>query len=174
MVQEIPIVSDSYAIINGYQITGYNEIMGDSVLSIGLYTRAVNSLQSNEDVRVSKRLFLPSSRLRGFEVGKIGPKDGADFVGGNYMASFNTALTLPFLFQSFDNVDFAVFYDAANVWHVDYDSLVDQGNSIRSAAGVAVDVITPVGPLSFSLSQPITKQSGDVTESFRFNLGTTF
>ncbi len=174
LVQEIPIVSDSYAIINGYQITGYNEIMGDSVLSIGLYTRAVNSLQSNEDVRVSKRLFLPSSRLRGFEVGKIGPKDGADFVGGNYMASFNTALTLPFLFQSFDNVDFAVFYDAANVWHVDYDSLVDQGNSIRSAAGVAVDVITPVGPLSFSLSQPITKQSGDVTESFRFNLGTTF
>ena len=133
--------------------------MGDSVLAIGLYTRAVNSIQSNEDVRVSKRLFLPSSRLRGFEAGKIGPKDGADFVGGNYMASFNTALTLPFLFQSFDNVDFAIFYDAANVWHVDYDSLVDQGNSIRSAAGVAVDVITPVGPLSFSLSKPITKKS---------------
>ena len=37
-------------------------------------------------------------------------------------------------------------------------------NSIRSATGIAVDVITPVGPLSFSLSQPISKQTGDVTE----------
>tara|TARA_B100000579_G_scaffold413489_1_gene406173 strand:+ start:522 stop:2765 length:2244 start_codon:yes stop_codon:yes gene_type:complete len=173
-VQEIPIIADNYSIINGYQVTGYNEIMDNSVLSIGLYTRAINSISSDNDVRVSKRLFLPSNKLRGFEAGKIGPKDGADYVGGNYMASFNTALSLPFLFQTFDNVDFAIFFDAANVWHVDYSHLVDQGNSIRSSTGIAVDVITPVGPLSFSLSQPISKQSGDVTESFRFNLGTTF
>ena len=62
-------------------------------------------------MRVSKRLFLPSSKLRGFEAGKIGPRDGEDFVGGNYMASFNTALSLPFLFQAFDNIDFAIFFD---------------------------------------------------------------
>ncbi len=173
-VQEVPLITDSYAIINGYQVTGYNEIMDNSVLSVGIFTRAVNSIQSNNDVRVSKRLFLPQSKLRGFESGKIGPKDGEDFVGGNYMASFNTAVTLPFLFETFDNIDFSIFFDAANVWHVDYSNLVDQGNSIRSATGVAVDVITPVGPLSFSLSQPISKQTGDVTESFRFNLGTTF
>ncbi len=173
-VQELPLVSDNYSIINGYQATRYNEIMDESVLSIGIFTRAINSLQSGDDVRVSKRLFLPSSKLRGFEAGKIGPKDGEDFVGGNYMASFNTAVTLPFLFETFDNVDFSLFFDAANVWHVDYSHVVDQGNSIRSATGIAVDVITPVGPLSFSLSQPISKQTGDVTESFRFNLGTTF
>ncbi len=173
-VQEVPLISDNYSVINGYQVTGYNEIMDNSVLSVGIYTRAINSLQSGEDVRVSKRLFLPSSKLRGFEAGKIGPKDGEDFVGGNYMASFNTAVTLPFLFETLDNVDFSLFFDAANVWHVDYSQVVDQGNSIRSATGIAVDVITPVGPLSFSLSQPISKQTGDVTESFRFNLGTTF
>ncbi len=173
-VQEVPLISDNYSVINGYQVTGYNEIMDNSVLSVGIYTRAINSLQSGEDVRVSKRLFLPSSKLRGFEAGKIGPKDGEDFVGGNYMASFNTAVTLPFLFETLDNVDFSLFFDAANVWHVDYSQVADQGNSIRSATGIAVDVITPVGPLSFSLSQPISKQTGDVTESFRFNLGTTF
>ena len=174
IVQELPLISDNYSIINGYQITGYKEIVDQSVLSIGLYTRAINTLKSNEDVRVSKRMFLPKSKLRGFESGKIGPKDGKDYVGGNYMAAFNTSITLPYLFDSFDNVDFSLFYDAANVWHADYSRFVDQGNSIRSAAGVAVDVVTPVGPLSFSLTQPITKASGDVTETFRFNLGTTF
>ena len=31
---------------------------------------------------ISERLFIPSNRLRGFEGGKVGPKDGNDFVGG--------------------------------------------------------------------------------------------
>ena len=168
-LQEVPIVSDGNAIINGYQITRYKEVKDDTILSIGLYTRAITSLQSNKDVRVSKRLFLPQSKLRGFEAGKVGPKDGDDYVGGNYMASINTALTLPFLFPTFDKVDFTVFFDVANIWHVDYSKKVDQGNTIRSSTGVAADVITPVGPLSFSLSKPITKADGDITEGFRFN-----
>ena len=36
------------------------------------------------------------------------------------------------------------------------------------------DFFTPIGPLNFSLSEPITKGKNDITESFRFNLGTTF
>jgi outer membrane protein insertion porin family len=119
-------------------------------------------------------MFLPQSKLRGFKSGKVGPKDGNDFVGGNYMASFNAAMNLPFLFPTLDTVDFAVFFDVANVWHVDYSKVVDQGNTVRSSAGLALDINTPMGPLSFSLTQPITKDDKDVTESFRFNLGTTF
>ena len=90
------------------------------------------------------------------------------------MASFNTALSLPFLFPTFDKVDFALFFDAANIWHVDYSKNVDQGNTVRTATGVAVDIITPMGPLSFSFAKPITKADGDTTQGFRFNLGTTF
>ena len=173
-LQEIPILSDGAAIINGYQMTSYKEVLDDTVLSLGLYTRAITSLKSNTDVRVSKRMFLPQSKLRGFKSGKVGPKDGNDFVGGNYMASFNAAMNLPFLFPTLDTVDFAVFFDVANVWHVDYSKVVDQGNTVRSSAGLALDINTPMGPLSFSLTQPITKDDKDVTESFRFNLGTTF
>ena len=172
--QELPVLSDSYNIINGYQFTNFNEVVEGSVLSMGIYTRAVNTLQSDKNVRVSKRMFIPGSKLRGFEAGKVGPKDGKDYVGGNYMASFNTALTLPFLFPTYDNVDFSLFFDAANVWHVDYSKEVDQSNSVRAATGIGLNLITPIGPLSFSLSQPIAKADGDATESVRFNLGTTF
>ena len=62
----------------------------------------------------------------------------------------------------------------ANVWGVDYNSAIDDSNSIRSSTGIGLDWITPIGPLSFSLSQPLTKKSSDKTETFRFNLGTTF
>jgi len=69
---------------------------------------------------------------------------------------------------------FLFFFDAANVWGVDYSSALNDENKIRSSIGVAVDFFTPIGPLNFSLSEPITKSKNDITESFRFNLGTTF
>ena len=57
--QRLPIVSENQTIVNGYRITGYKEVADDMVVSSGIYSRAVNSL-SNDDVRVSKRLFAPS------------------------------------------------------------------------------------------------------------------
>jgi outer membrane protein insertion porin family len=68
------------------------------------------------------------------------------------------------------------FIDTANVWGVDYDNTLDDfySGSIRSSTGVALDWFSPIGPLNFSLAYPITKDDGDKTETFRFNLGTTF
>ena len=40
--------------------------------------------------------------------------------------------------------------------------------------GLAIDYFSPIGPLNFSLSETISKGKNDITESFRFNLGTTF
>ncbi len=138
-----------------------------------LFLRSVNSLDDS-DVRISKRAHMPYNRLRGFEKGKIGPVDNSDFVGGNYVTSLNLSTNLPGIFGTIENIDFSYFIDVGNVWGVDYDSSLDDSNFIRSSTGLALDLITPVGPLSFSLTQPITKKSTDKTESFRFNLGTTF
>ena len=117
---------------------------------------------------------MPAKKLRGFESGKVGPQQNNAFVGGNYISAINLTATLPELLPNFQNTDIAFFVDAANVWGVDYDSSVDKNSKIRSAVGIGVNVLTPIGPLSFSLAQPITKASSDKTETFRFNLGTTF
>ena len=170
--QELPIMSDNYEIVNSYESTRYQKIF-QSVTKVSFFGKAVNTL-SNDDVRISKRLFMPSNKLRGFESGKIGPIENNDYIGGNYVSALNLSATLPKLLPSFQNIDFSLFVDAANVWGVDYDSSIDNNTKIRSATGVAIDLLTPIGPLNFSLSQPITKSSSDTTESFRFNLGTTF
>jgi len=34
--------------------------------------------------------------------------------------------------------------------------------------------MSPVGPMNFTLAYPVSKETGDKTETFRFNLGTTF
>ena len=170
--QELPVVSDNYETVNSFETTRYQKI-SEMVTKVSFYGKAVNSL-GNEDVRISKRLFMPGNKLRGFESGKIGPIENNDYIGGNYISALNFSATLPKLLPSFQNIDFSLFVDAANVWGVDYNSDIDDNNKIRSSAGIAVDLLTPIGPLNFALSQPITKSSTDKTESFRFNLGTTF
>ena len=72
------------------------------------------------------------------------------------------------------NTDLKIFFDAGNVWGVDYSNTIDESNKLRSSTGVALELLTPLGPLSFSIAETITKASTDVTESFRFQLGTTF
>ena len=97
-----------------------------------------------------------------------------DFVGGNYITAFNIASTLPKLLPNSQNIDFSIFLDAANVWAVDYSSSVDDSNKIRSSTGAAINWISPIGPMSFILSTNLSKAKTDETQSFTFNLGTTF
>ena len=149
------------------------ELYDENITTMSVFLSSANSL-SNDDIKLSERLNVPSSKLRGFEFGKVGPKDGADFIGGNYISTINLTSTLPNFLENAQNTDFLIYFDAANIWGVDYDSSLDDSNKIRSAIGVGLDWFTPIGPLSFSLSQPLTKASTDKTESFRFNLGTTF
>ena len=169
--QRIPIVSESDTLLNGYQVDSYHTL-NEITASLGLYLRAVTGL--SDDVRISERLSLPRKRLRGFESGKIGPVDANDHIGGNYAASINFQTNLPFLFQSFQSVDFNYFFDAGNVWGVDYSSSIDESNEIRSSTGVGLEWFSPIGPFTFTLAQPITKKSSDQTQSFQFNIGTTF
>ena len=171
--QELPVISNTASILNSYSFTAYGEPVDDMVISSGILVSAVNSI-SNDDVRVSKRLYAPVKRLRGFQSGAVGPKDGDDYVGGNYLATFNTSSTVPFILQTLESVDLKVFLDVGNVWGVDYSSAIDDSNKFRSASGVALEILTPIGPLSFSFAEAITKASTDKTETFRFQLGTTF
>ena len=69
---------------------------------------------------------------------------------------------------------FFFFIDAANLWGVDYNNSLDDGGSIRSSLGFALDWYSPIGPMNFSLAYPVTKEDSDKEETFRFNLGTTF
>ena len=170
---ELPVISETNTLSNIYDYRFFTELYENNITSFSFFAKTSNSI-SGDDIKLTERNYLPSSKLRGFQSGKIGPKDGNDFVGGNYASSININSTLPQFFEENQNIDFSIFLDAGNVWGIDYDSSIDESNKIRSAAGLGVDWFTPIGPLNFSLSQPISKADTDKTESFRFNLGTSF
>ena len=168
-----PIISDTNTLTNTYNYKIFNEFYENNITSFSIFLASANSI-TDDDVKLSERLFIPSRRLRGFETGKVGPKDGDDFIGGNYSATFNAQSNIPGIFQNFQNLDAVMFFDAASLWGVDYNSSLDDGGKLRSSFGIGVDWFTVIGPLNFTLSEVITKEDDDVTESFRFNLGTTF
>ena len=170
---KLPLISEGLTLSNEYIYKLFTELYENNLTTTSFLFSFANSL-NNTEIKLSERLFVPSRNLRGFESGKIGPKDGNDFVGGNFISTLNFSSTLPQILENNQNLDFLFFFDAANIWGVDYDSSIDDKSGLRSSIGVGVDWLTPIGPLNFSLAQPLSKKSTDITETFRFNLGTTF
>ena len=170
--QSLPLIQDSSSIFNTLNISNYHDFSEDIIGSLKFQLKTVHGV--DDDVRLSNRQYISSRKLRGFVRGKVGPKDGADWVGGNYVTGLSAEAQLPNLLPESYRTDFGIYLDTANVWGVDYSDSVNDSNKLRSSIGIAANVFTPIGPLSWTLSQAITKAETDVTETFNFNIGTSF
>ena len=171
--QTLPLYADKPSISNYLTASIYETLTENVVGSTKFYITSANSI-GDDDVRLSKRKTLSSKRLRGFERNKIGPVDNNDYLGGNYAAALNFDANLPNVLPESSNADVSLFLDFGNVWGVDYDSSIDDSNKIRSSTGVSINWMSPLGPMTFVISENISKASTDKTESFNFNLGATF
>ena len=171
--QGIPVYADDHSsIFNQLSYSKYHTFSDDLIGAVKFYSAAITALE--DDVRISKRLHIPSRRLRGFESRKVGPVDNGDYVGGNYAAALNFEAALPNLLPESTQTDIAGFVDFANLWHADYDASVGQSSIIRSSIGIATNMYTPVGPLNFVLAQDLSAADSDTTQTFKFQIGTSF
>ena len=171
--QSLPFYADKAFVANTFTFSSYKSLSEDIVGASKIYLSAINGIGA-DDVRLSKRIGLSNRRLRGFEKNKVGPVDGNDHIGGNYAAAINFETNLPNLLPESTNTDVNLFLDFGNIWGVDYDSSLDDSNKIRSSTGIMASWMSPIGPMTFTLSQNISKASTDETQSFNFQLGTTF
>jgi len=171
--QGIPLLQeDKSSIFNKLSINKYHAFSDDVLGAVKFYAAGLWAL--DDEARISKRLHLPSNRLRGFEKRKIGPIDQGDYVGGNYATALNFEAALPNLLPEATQTDIAAFLDVANLWHVDYDATVGQSSKIRSSLGVATNMYTPIGPLNFVFAKDLSSAASDKTQTFKFQIGTSF
>ena len=128
----------------------------------------------NKDIKLSDRSHGSVSVIRGFENRGIGPVDGGDHVGGNYLASLSLRSTFPNPIPENLRANTIIFFDAANVWGVDYSNNIADSNKIRTSVGVGLDIMSPFGPVSFSYAVPLSSLSTDKKQNFLFNIGSSF
>ncbi len=171
--QKLPVyVEDNSSIFNRFSLSKYHSFNENVLGAFKFYAAGIFAIE--DDVRLSKRLHIPSRRLRGFESRKVGPVDSGDYVGGNYAVAMNFEAALPNLLPDATQTDVAAFLDLGNLWHVDYDSNLGQSSTIRSAIGIATNVFTPIGPLNFVFAQDLSSADSDTTQQFKFQIGTSF
>ena len=80
----LPILSETNTLTNNYNYKIFRELYENNISTFSFSFKSANSL-TGDDVKLSERLYISGRKLRGFESGKIGPKDGSDFIGGNYI-----------------------------------------------------------------------------------------
>ena len=169
----VPLYADEQS--SFYNRISFNKYHGfsDNVLgAVKFYAAGIVAIE--DDVRLSKRLHIPSKRLRGFASRKVGPMDGGDYIGGNYATTLNIEAALPNLLPEGTQTDIAAFFDLGNLWHTDYDSAIAQSSTLRSSVGFATNMFTPIGPLNFVFAQTLSSADSDETQTFKFEIGTSF
>ena len=166
--------SDIPTIQTGVGVTFYKELLSDKYIG-SAKARLANVVAFNDkDVKLSDRIFSSPADLRGFEPRGVGPVDSGDHVGGNNLATLSLKSTFPNPIPENLRATTFLFLDMGNVWGADYSSLISDSSKLRTSTGIALDVMSPLGPLSFTYSIPLSKASTDKEQNFLFNIGSSF
>lgn len=131
----------------------------------------------DDEIRISERFFLGGSKLRGFELGGLGPRDVAtdDSLGGTQFYRASAELQFPLgLPEEFD-IKGAIFSDVGTVWgNDDPFPNIEDSSALRASVGIGLGWVSPAGPIRIDLTQAVLKEDFDKTEVFAFSFGTRF
>ncbi|MFN2408999.1 MAG: outer membrane protein assembly factor BamA, partial [Halomonas sp.] len=108
-------------------------------------------------------------------------------LGGNVLMEGSAEVIFPLPFVEDQNsLQASLFLDAGNTFLSScYDVLDEDANrqecesgvdlgDLRYSAGLGLSWLTPVGPLTFAVAEPLNDESGDDTQFFQFALGQSF
>ena len=124
------------------------------------------------NLKTTNAFSLGGLNFKGFDYRGVGPIDNGIYLGGNNFYTSTIGYGSQFLFDKKDNINFRSFITSGSIWGSDYSSNNDFKN--RISAGISIDILTAVFPVSFSYAVPIEKEENDKVREFNFTIGTSF
>ena len=124
---------------------------------------------------LSSNFRLGGKNLRGFKSGKVGPKTGTSYTGGQYYYLTSLETNIDFNFDAYD-ITSTLFVDFGSVWGLEnpaYSSINDDHN-LRSSTGINFNWDTAIGPINFIYAVIIESETTDTTDNLYFDIGYNF
>ena len=117
---------------------------------------------------VFEKFFLGGLRtLRGYQVSSISPKDEEGrLIGGKKMFSTSLEASIPIMKEAKMRLTF--FVDYGGIGENSYTEIT------RSGAGMALEWISPMGPIQLVFAKPLNDKPGDRISNFEFSIGQRF
>ena len=129
--------------------------------------------------------------VRGFEESQLGPRDSlGNPYGGDFSVTGQIEAILPMPDKFANSARASLFYDFGQVAYLGNTRFTDKGgfpveydfdwNHFRSAVGVGVEWLAPLGLFRFSYAVPLTYRKGtelnygDELKGFQFSIGNAF
>ncbi len=165
----------------------------DDQVVIKLEGNAGHIQSLGNEVSIQDRFFKGGDTFRGFSPAGVGPRQannagGFDSIGGKTYAigtlEAQFPLGLPEAFGISGEVfsDFGTVFDAGNELTSGGTAAcvgagscpVSDSMGLRASIGAGMIWKSPFGPLRFEFAYPLMTQPNDVTQNFRFSIGTRF
>lgn len=136
---------------------------------IARYKTQVGAIFEQGYVPITSKFYMGGiSSVRGYQVSSLTPRDpsGAIRIGGDYMMTHSAELSYGILEKG--QMRLALFVDYGMI------GVSSFNETTRAAWGLAVEWISPMGPIVLVFPQPINPQPNDRISRFEFTMGTRF
>ncbi len=118
---------------------------------------------------------LGGKRLRGFKSGKIGPRTGNSYTGGQYYYLTSLETNFDLELEAFD-ITSTLFADFGSVWGLENPaySAINDDHELRSSIGVNFNWDSAIGPINIIYANILASETTDTTDNLYFDIGYNF
>ena len=165
---------DSYFYRNNFEFNYYKRL---SKRFIGAYKLKGGNINGYNDKYspLSSNFKLGGKTLRGFKSGKIGPKLGNSYTGGQYFYVTSLETNIDLDIDAFD-ITTTAFIDVGSVWGLENPAYIsiDDKHEARSSIGVNFNWDSAIGPINIIYANIIKSNKNDTTDNVYFDIGYNF
>jgi outer membrane protein insertion porin family len=164
----------SYYIKNRINYSTYKKLSDRFVGALKFQAGNLNGY-NGKYAPLSSNYKLGGKKLRGFKSGKVGPRTGNSYTGGQYFYLTSLETNIDFNLDAFD-ITSTVFLDIGSVWGLENPAYsdIDGDHEMRSSLGVNFNWDSAIGPINIIYATVLESENTDTTDNLYFDIGYNF